>query len=187
MTVRWRRQLSWHFPFWFKGFLGIWCVGWGLGTLQMRLPSLWPSWLGRPEPAGRGEGMFMLVVGIAVVAVLHLASRRMMKVVIENDTLLVSSHFRTIRVPLAHVQRVRRSWFGSLAVTVDFEPPTRFGRRIGFVAGGPIGALDTLPEPAEALSRLAAEARRLKEEPGASPALAPEVMGDPLPPDLRPF
>ena len=187
MTVRWRRQLSWHFPFWVKAFLGIWCVGWGLGTLQMLLPSLWPSWLGHPEPAGRGEGILVLVVWIGVVAALHFASRRTMKVVIENDSLVVSSHFRTVRVPLAHVQRVRRSWFGSAAVTVDFEPPTRFGRRIGFIANGPLGAMDVLPEPAEALSRLAAEARRLNDGPAESPALAPELMGDPLPPDLRPF
>jgi len=101
---------------------------------QWIIPLLfWAGWLfiigaGLTNP----RGMLLLAIGWGIPCVLLLVWARLIKEVsIEGDFFVISGHFATHHVPIAHLANIAVvRWSRTPAINLYFEPPTPFGRRI---------------------------------------------------------
>ncbi len=123
--------VKWLFPL-------VWSGGWGYGTLDLLLNLDTATWNGVPSAAPPGTSVFMWVVGTVALAAFGWGLKR---VRVEGDALLISNYLREIRVPLADVLYVRRSFFPHAGgIRIGFRAPTPFGYEIVFIGRGEVDA-----------------------------------------------
>ncbi len=127
-------MVKWLFPL-------VWSGGWGYGTLDLLLHPDTATWNGVPGAAPPGTTVLMLSAWVVGTVALAAFGWGLKLVRVEGDALLISNYLREIRVPLADVVYVRRSFFPHAGgVRVGFRAPTPFGNKITFIGRGEVDA-----------------------------------------------
>ena len=126
----WTAPLKWGFPV-------VWSTGWGYGTLQLLLHPDAVAYNGVVGGAPPNAGILSLLLWIAGTAFAAAFAWGFKRVRLDCDFLYVSNYLREVKVPLCEVAEVYHPTISRpVAVAVEFERPTRFGRRIRFMARG---------------------------------------------------
>ncbi|MBA4071681.1 MAG: hypothetical protein C0497_07575 [Gemmatimonas sp.] len=90
----------------------------------------------RMPPGLRADQGWLLLAGATVVVatILWWALRRLMRVELDDDELIISNYRTEIRVPLSNVARIGGpSWSSPPRYTLTFEEPTDLGRTVAFI------------------------------------------------------
>jgi hypothetical protein len=108
----------------------LWIAGFGWATIRMFL-----------GPEAHGVPVASKLLGLAFVAAgvwrLVWKARRLKRVHIDGDALIISDYFSSTRVPLSSIVDVRqRVWFDRM-VTIELADPNPFNGVVRFLPSGP--------------------------------------------------
>lgn len=122
--------LKWGFPL-------VWSSGWGYGTIELLLHPdkvAFNGVVGGAPPDAGVWALLLWIVGTTFAAAFAWGFKR---VRVDREFLYVSNYLREVKVPLREVADVYHPTMSrAVAVTVELERSTPFGRRIRFMARG---------------------------------------------------
>ena len=143
-----QRELSSSVTVWWKFiFPAIWISGFGAGTAAL--------WLGAfhgrdNQPPPDWMRWQFLLMWLAASVWLIWSSRRLHRVSLREDTLIVSNFFREVSIPFVAISRVRQSYMSRpTTITIHLDDRTTFGHRIAFIPCGPNHYLSEHPTTTE--------------------------------------
>lgn len=126
----WTAPLKWGFPL-------VWSSGWGYGTIQLLLRPDKVAYNGVVGGAPPNAGLFMLLLWIVGTTFAAAFAWGFKCAHVDRDFLYVSNYLRQVKVPLREVVNVYHPTISRpVAVAVELEHSTQFGRRIRFMARG---------------------------------------------------
>jgi hypothetical protein len=142
------RDLSSGMTFFMKFiFVGVWIVGFGVGTL-----ALWSSPNAQVEAQWQFAGAW-----VAGSALIWWACARLKRVRVDGQALYISNFLKEISVPLGMIVDVtENTWVNIHPVTVHFRAPTEFGSKITFMPPARFLAMFSSDPVVAELKRLAA-------------------------------
>ena len=151
--MRWKRRLSSDLHFAVNVIASAFAVLLGLaGGLALLQPGCGGS---RCDVEQALPAVLLVVLGVLGLVTLG----KFVRVVLEEKHLVLSTCWRTIRVPLDQVREIRAHRIPDRHVSIEFTEPTRLGRRITFVPA-PRTSSDSGPnEVVTTLQRLLAESK----------------------------